>query len=306
MSLHAAVAAVAGGLALLVAGSDRTVAAAGTLADRIGFSTFLVGVTVVAVGTSLPEIATAAYAAAYGVGSLAVGHIAGSATAQITLGIGLVAVVASFEVARENVRRYGGGMLAAMTVMLVAVGSGDVSRIEGVAMAALYVGFLSRRVDAEVYVERAPGTEETETVAHPVAWLLVGLAAVAVGGHLLVTGSRELAATLGVSAHALGLLTGMGTTFPEVAVALAAVRRGRGDIAGGTLLGSNITDPLFSLGVGAAVGGITLGDPRTATLATAYMLVASAVVVALLYRRESLTRLHGVGCILLYLPLVAV
>lgn len=336
MSVLTGVATLLVGLALLIVGSDRTVDSAATLAEVVGFSTFFVGGTLVAVGTSLPEIATAIYAAVYGVGGLAVGHIAGSATAQITLGIGLVAVTVSFGVARENVRKYGGGMLFAMLAMLVVVRSGDVSRLEGALMAGVYALFISRRFDAENYDHRkldgggsdaadgdgpgvgdgngpdaaddgdAEGATGRTAVARLLAVVLGGLLAVAVGGHLLVSGSQTVAVELGVSTHLLGLLTGFGTTVPEVLVALAAVRRSEGDIAGGTLLGSNITDPLFSLGLGAFAGGIVVDEPQVAVLTTGYMLLVSGVVVGMLYWRETLYRRHGVACILLYLPVLMI
>ncbi|MFB6235200.1 MAG: sodium:calcium antiporter [Halopenitus sp.] len=333
------------GLALLIVGSDRTVDSAATLAEVVGFSTFFVGGTLVAVGTSLPEIATSIYAAVYGVGGLAVGHIAGSATAQITLGIGLVALTVSFGVARDNVRKYGGGMMVAMLAMLFVVRSGDITRLEGALMAGVYVLFISRRFDAEDYdhhkldgdrseaadgggpdavddsepdavddsepdvveaADDAEGATGRTAVARLLAVVVVGLLAVAVGGHLLVAGSQTVAVELGVSTHLLGLLTGFGTTVPEVLVALAAVRRSEGDIAGGTLLGSNITDPLFSLGLGAFAGGIVVDEPRVAMLTTLYMLVVSGIVVGLLYRQETLYRRHGIACILLYVPVLMI
>lgn len=328
MSVHTGLVTLLVGLGLLIVGSDRTVDNAATLADAVGLSTFFVGGTLVAVGTSLPEIATTVYAAVYGVGGLAVGHIAGSATAQITLGIGLLAVTVSFGVARDNVRKYGGGMLFAMVTMLVVVRSGSISRLEGAAMAGIYLLFLSRRFDAEDYDgqtldgdtddgnggEESDGGEnsdgngggESESLLRPVAVVIGGLLAVAVGGHLLVSGSQTVALELGVSTHLLGLLTGFGTTVPEVLVALAAVHQSEGDIAGGTLLGSNITDPLFSLGLGAFAGGIVVDEPRIAVLTTGYMLLVSGIVVGLLYWRGTLYRRHGIACILLYLPVLVI
>jgi len=354
MSVLTGVATLLVGLALLVVGSDRAVDSAATLAEVVGFSTFFVGGTLVAVGTSLPEIATSIYAAVYGVGGLAIGHIAGSATARITLGIGLVAVTVSFGVARDNVRKYGGGMLVAMLAMLVVVRSGEISRIEGALMAGVYLLFISRRFDAEDYDHRkldgcgsdvtdgsdpdvadgsdpdvaddsdpdvtddsdpdvveaadddAEGATGRTAVARLLAIVVGGLLSVAIGGHLLVSGSQTVAVELGVSTHLLGLLTGFGTTVPEVLVALAAVRRSEGDIAGGTLLGSNVTDPLFSLGLGAVAGGIVVDEPRVAILTTGYMLLVSGVVVGMLYWRETLYRRHGIACILLYLPILLI
>lgn len=123
-----------------------------------------------------------------------------------------------------------------------------------------------------------------------------------VGGHLLVTGARGVAAAIGVPTYLLGLLTGLGTTTPEIVVAALAVRCERGGIAVGTLFGSNITDPLFSLGVCAAVAPIAVENLEATLLSVGYMLVVSTAVALPFYRRDETGRLTGVGCLLLYVP----
>ncbi|MFB6220344.1 MAG: sodium:calcium antiporter [Halolamina sp.] len=291
------------GVIILVVGSDRTVQAAATVARDRGVSTFFVGVTLVAVGSSLPEIATAVYGAAYGQGSLVVGHVVGSATSQITLGVGVVALLAPLSADSGKVTTYGVGMVLAMLAMLVAISSGVVSRLEGVVMALAYLAFVALRYEYTDY-DDAVGSRLTDenALTHPLLWGVVGLAFVLVGGHLLVTGARGVAAGFGASVYLLGLLTGLGTTTPEIAVAALAVHRERGGIAVGTLFGSNITDPLLSLGVGAAVAPIAVDNPETTLLSVGYMLVVSAAVVAVFYQREEVGRWAAVGCLLLYLP----
>lgn len=297
-----ALAAVLSGLALLVAGGERTVAGASALARELGLSTLFVGVTLVATGSSLPEIATTVYAARYGAGDFAVGHIVGSATSQITLGIGVVSLLSPLAAERAEVRTYGGGMLLAMGVMLLAVWSGRISHLEGVAMAVLYVGFVWTRFDATEYADTVDRhAESMESRARAAAWVVFGLAAVVLGGHLLVTGGESVARSMGVPQHVLGALTGLGTTLPEIVIAVLAIHRGESAIAVGTLFGSNITDPLFSLGVGAAVGGIEVANRAAAVRGTAYMLAAAAAVVAVFYWRRRLSRLAGAGCVGLYI-----
>lgn len=290
------------GLALLVYGGERTVAGASRLARDFGVSVFFIGVTLVATGSSLPEIATTIYAASYGAGDLAVGHIIGSATSQITLGIGLVALLSPLVAAREKIRTYGGGMLFAMLLMLGAIWSGSVSHLEGVVLAVLYLAFVAFRYEHEDYEPTLDRhVESIESTRKAAAWVVVGLAAVIVGGHLLVTGGTSVARALGVPRHLIGVITGLGTTLPEIVIAGLAIRRGESGIAIGTLLGSNITDPLFSLGLGAAVGGIDLAHRAAAVRSAGYMLVASAVVVGVFYWREEITRTAGAGCVVLYL-----
>lgn len=291
-----------GGVAALVYGADRVVAAASGLAEHVGVSALFVGVTVVSVGSSLPEITTTAYAALYGAGTLAVGHVVGSATSQITLGVGLVAAVSPLTVPRDRLPVYGGGMLVAMAVMLYAASSGVVTRVEGVCMCLAYLAFLAVVVYGADFADEATDHDGIDDPRRAVFWLVVGLALVLVGGHLLVTEGRAFALAVGVPQYLVGVVTGLGTTLPEIAVSLEAVRAGEGGIAAGTLLGSNVTDPLFSLGFGAALGTIRVPHASHVLLAGGYMLVVSALVVARFAVRPTVGRKTGLVVAALYLP----
>lgn len=298
--MYVAVLALLAAVAMLVFGGDRVVDGAAALARAADVSAFFVGVTVVAVGSSLPEIATSLYAAAYGSGDLVVGHIVGSVTSQITLGVGVVALAAPLSVARHKTRVYGGGMLAAMAVMAVALQSGTITRTQGALMVLAYVGFLAVLAEHEDYAEHV--READLSTRRAAAYVVVGLALVLAGGHLLVTSGQRLAAQAGVPSYLVGLVTGLGTTAPEIAVSLVAVRRGRSGIAVGTLFGSNITDPLFSLGVGAALAGVHVTDISGTLTAVGYTIVAAALVVALVYARRPLGRPGALACLVLYVP----
>ncbi|WP_234403534.1 sodium:calcium antiporter [Halarchaeum acidiphilum] len=123
-------------------------------------------------------------------------------------------------------------------------------------MCACYLGFLAVVVDRTDFADHATDHDGIHEPRRAVAWLACGLALVLVGGHLLVTEGRAFALAVGLPSYFVGAITGLGTTIPEIVVALQAVREGESGIAVGTLLGSNVTDPLFSLGFGAAVGGL--------------------------------------------------
>jgi len=292
--------AVCFGMALLLYGGERAVDAAVALARALGLSTLLIGGTLVAVGSSIPEIATAIYGGLYGAGDFVVGHIIGSATSQITLGVGVVALLSPLELERRKVLVYGLGMIAAMAAMALVIESGTVTRVEGGALVTAYLLFVLVRVHADddvVTIEEADYRP-----AHAIAWILAGFVLVAVGGHLLVTNGRALAIELGVPAFLLGLVTGLGTTIPEIVIAAIAVHRDEGDIAVGTLFGSNVTDPLFSLGLGALVGGLVIEHADTAVLANGYMLAVATIVVALFVATGGISRRAAVGCIALYAP----
>ncbi|MDZ7701671.1 MAG: sodium:calcium antiporter [Halobacteriales archaeon] len=291
------------GLALLLYGANTVVTEAGQLALYYGVSTFFVGVTVISIGTSIPEMTTSLYAASYGAGDLVVGNIVGSEIAQITLAIGIVAVISPIVATRSNVVVYGGGMLLAMIIMILTLEDGRIIRSEGVLMMLAYVIFIHDLYSNEGGAEIAEEViDDLEPPRRTVPWILLGLAMVVVGGQLLVTNGVALARLAGVGEYLVGLLTGLGTTLPEIMVAGLAAKRGDTGTSIGALLGSNITDPVFSLGIGALVADVVVTDLATIQLSAAYMVVVSVVVLGLLYWKRGLRRRWAAVPLALYLP----
>ena len=294
------------GLVALVVGAERAVAAAADIARFYGVSAFFVGVTVISVGTSVPEMTTSVYAAFYGAGDIVVGNIVGSETAQITLAIGIVALVSPIVAERRNVLIYGGAMTLAMVVMLLTLDDSRIQRSEGFLMMLAYVNFiyiLYTNEGGEEITEEVVD-EEVERPGRSLPWVVAGLALVVVGGQLLVTNGVALARVAGISEYSIGLLTGLGTTAPEIVVAGIAAHRGEGGISVGSLLGSNITDPVFSLGVGALVADVVVTDLAALSGTTTYMLAVSLAVIGLLYWRRGISRRMAVVCLALYVPSV--
>jgi len=166
-----------------------------------------------------------------------------------------------------------------------------------------YVAFIHDLYSHEGGEEVTSEVVEGQTPLRDAApWIVIGITLVAIGGHLLVTNGVAIARVFDVPAYLVGLLTGLGTTTPEIAVASLAARRGRAGISVGSLLGSNITDPVFSLGIGALVATVGVSDPQAIFVSTGYMLVASLAVLGLMYWRRGIDRWTGLGCVLLYLP----
>lgn len=291
------------GLGLLLFGANTVVTHASKLALFYGVSTFFVGVTVISIGTSIPEMTTSVYGAYYGAGGLVVGNIVGSEIAQITLAIGVVALISPIVAKRSNIAIYGGGMLLAMIIMILTLEDGRIGRSEGVLMMLAYVIFVHDLYSNEGGEEIAEEViDDLEPPRRTVPWIVVGLAMVVVGGQLLVANGVALARLAGIGEYLIGLLTGLGTTLPEIVVAGLAAHRGESGISVGALLGSNITDPVFSLGLGALVADIVVADVGTVMLSATYMVVVSVAVLGLLYWRRGLTRRAAIIPLLLYLP----
>jgi cation:H+ antiporter len=291
------------GLGALVYGANRAVTAAADLAYYYGVSQFFIGVTLISVGTSVPEMVTSVYGAYYGAGDLVVGNIVGSETSQITLAIAVVAFVSPFVTERRNVLLYGSAMLLAMIVMLLALDDGVIGRSEGFLMMLAYTQFVYTLYTNEGGAEIAEEVvEDRKPPRRAVPLIVFGLALVAIGGQLMITNGVAIARLAGIPEYLVGLLTGVGTTLPEIVVAGIAAYEGRGGISVGSILGSNITDPVFSLGVGAVFFDVVVSDLSTLWPSLLYMLAASGIVLGLFYWREGIDRPAAIVCLLLYIP----
>ena len=292
------------GLTVLVFGADRAVRSAGELALYYGVSPFFIGVSVISIGTSIPEMTTSIYAAYYGAGDIVVGNIVGSETSQITLAIAIVALIAPIVTERKNVMVYGSAMLLAMIIMFLTLDDHVIGRAEGVLMMLAYAQFLYILYTSEGGGEITEEVvDEREPPQRAIPWIVLGLVFVIGGGHLLVTNGVTIAILLGIPEYLVGLLTGLGTTAPEIVVAGIAAKEGS-DISVGSILGSNITDPVFSLGIGALVADVHVQDPVSVRLSLTYMIVVSLVVLGLMYWRRGIDRRMAVICVLLYVPSV--
>lgn len=293
-----------GGLAALLYGAEKTVDAATGLAKYYGLSAFFIGVTVISIGTSIPEMATSLVSSFYGHGDIVVGNIVGSETAQITLAVGIVALIAPIIAHRKHVLVYGGGMLTAMVIMILVLEDGAIIRSEGFLMMFTYMFFIYHMYTTEDGAEIVEGVDGEATPPVKAApWIIVGLTLVVGGTHFMVENGVALAHVFNVPEYIIGLLTGLGTTLPEIAIAGLAAWSGRHGISGGSLFGSNITDPVFSLGIGAfAASEITVTSTASVLASALYMLAVSTFVVALFYWQEGIDRRTAWICILLYLP----
>jgi cation:H+ antiporter len=261
---------VAGGLILLFFGGEYLVRGAVALADRLGVSHLLIGLTVVAAGTSAPELVVCLIAALRGEPGIALGNVVGSNIANILLILGVTGIICAIPANRMALYRDG---LAAVfaTVLFAAMSmSGIIGRADGALMLVCLVSYLiycyrsDRRSTAaqatiEAEIEELGGRETRYWVMG--AKLAGGLAGVLIGSELLVTGARETARIAGVEPEIIGLsMVAIGTSLPELATGIAAARQKHTDLALGNVLGSNIFNVLAIMGVVALVRPLAVPD----------------------------------------------
>ena len=260
-------------LALLITSADFFVEGAKGLARRVGMAEVVIGLTIVSIGTSLPEILVTATASATS-GSdpvlmdLAVGNIYGSVLVQITLVLGIVVAFRPLEIRPAWLRRDGLLMLLSIVILTGLLWEGGgLSRIEGAILCLIYVVYIMwllndrdkiRDDELEMVDEIKTSTEFSWTGTAYFVMVIVGLSMAVYSASKLVEYACLIAYELEVPHAIVGTtMSGLGTSLPELTVAMVAARKSQG-VAIGTLIGSNITDPLLSIGIAALVSPISL------------------------------------------------
>lgn len=254
------------GFVLLFAGGELLVSGSVRFARGIGFPPLLIGLTLVAFGTSAPELATSIDAALAGSPGIAVGNVVGSNITNILLIVGLVAVFSPIACAAEVVRRDGSVMLVSAILCVLALQAGLLSRWIGIGFTlglAIYIYaaiHMARRSDAsEAELENPAPHSKFNRHLKPLLVAAFGLALVLVGASWLVDSSIAIAKRLGVNESIVGLtIVAAGTSMPELVTSLIAAIKREADIAIGNIIGSNIFNVLGILGVTALVEPIAV------------------------------------------------
>ncbi|WP_405238453.1 calcium/sodium antiporter [Lentisalinibacter orientalis] len=283
-----------GGLLLLVAGAEMLIKGAVSLGERFGLSSLVIGLTVVAFGTSAPELVVSVDAALAGYGGIAVGNVVGSNICNLALILGAVAVLRPAGVDRGLIRGAGPVMIAAAVALVVLLANGRLSRLDGLLLTAAIVIYTvaslrSRHVAAGL-ADDIQGAVRSTAVA--VVLFAAGLALLLAGGSLFVKGGAALALTLGVAPAVVGLtVMAAGTSMPELATSVVGAVRGQAAMATGNIIGSNIFNALAIPGIAALVTPIERGGVGAVDLGI--MLVVSVVALGFMYTGSRLTRAEG-------------
>lgn len=294
------------GLAAILAGANFLTDGAADLAKRFRIPEFIVGLTVVAVGTSTPELVISVLSALKGQGDMAIGNVVGSNLFNTFVILGVCALVAPLALTRENIRRDIPVGVAVALLLLACGYYGSVARPMGIAMAVLYVVLLWYAVrSAKSAAAPAPHPELSPEHAKPM-WLVAlmivgGLGALVGGGEAFLHGATSVARRLGVSESVIAItLVAGGTSLPELASSVVSVVKGRAELALGNVIGSNTANILLILGVSATVRPLSMG---TITLADIYMVLLGAAllfVAAFTFRRRALDRWEGAILLCIY------
>ena len=288
-----------GGMLLLFIGGEALVRGAAALGMRMGLSALATGLTIVAFGTSTPELIVNLEAAKLGEGGLAVGNVVGSNIANIGLILGLTVLIKPVKLDVRIIRKDIYIMLAASLVAFAFLMNDRMGRVEGMALAAGIIGYVWFNLQAASKARNSSKAEFEAGLAKlkGSAWLdLVfvagGLSALMLGGHWFVTGAVALAQSLDISPAVIGLtVVAVGTSLPELATTAVAAYRGHGDIAIGNIVGSNIFNILAVLGFTSTIMPLNRGEITNTDLLV--FLLSGALLLRLMQSRSRLDRWEG-------------
>lgn len=291
------------GLALILGGANFLTDGASALAQRLHMPEFLIGLTIVAIGTSMPEMVVSVISSINGQPDMAIGNVVGSNIFNIFLILGMCAVVRPIAFTKTNIRfDIPFGVAASVLLIVLAldtvIGTGpidSISRFDGGLMFLLYVALM-------IYTIRtAERPTESESDKKPMAvWLMTvmilgGLGGLIFGGELFLDSATKLARAMGISESVIAItLVAGGTSLPELASSIVSLVKGKADMALGNVVGSNIFNILGILGVASLINPLTMGGITPRDL---FVVLLSAVLVflsAFTFRRQTLDRTEGV------------
>ena len=292
------------GLALILFGANWLVDGSTSIARKTGMSEFVIGLTIVGIGTSTPEMVVSFIAAFQGQSELALGNVIGSNIFNILMILGVTTLISPITMSKDNrvkdiplnILVTGGLMLIWLIHSVLGVGANEISRIEGGIMLAAFAFYLWMMFRSGNGAEETPQEEETKTFPNWLSVLMIlgGLGGLILGGRFFVNSATAIAQYLNLSEKFIAItIMAAGTSLPELATCIVAARKGRNQMALGNVIGSNIANILLIVGGAALISPLSLAS--IAWVDFAVMMVASLVLLMSAYtiKRDRIDRREG-------------
>ena len=302
------------GLVLILVGANYLTDGASALAQRFRMPEFIIGLTIVAVGTSMPELVVSVMSALGGQSDLAIGNVVGSNIFNAFLILGICALIAPLVLTQSTIQRdipigVGASALLLLVALDQTIGLGAVNRIgrlEGVIMVVLYIALMAytirlSRKELAVSESQEPSEKKPMALWLSIVMIVGGLCGLIFGGNLFVENATLLARRMGVSDSVIAItLVAGGTSLPELASSVVSLIKGKADMALGNVVGSNIANILLILGVSATINPLTLGGITPLDIFIILLSSVLLLLTAFTFRRRYLDRWEGAIFLLIY------
>ena len=292
------------GVALVLTGADRLTEGASALARRMNVPEIIIGLTIVAAGTSAPELFVSLVSALKGTPDMAVGNVVGSNTMNAMLIVGCAAMVAPMVISRSTVKKDIPFAVGASVLLMLLSLNNYLGRWDGIILLLGFASFMVYTLMQAKKGEAAPVTDDSQQDADntpsskggnpwlSALWVVAGLAMLVIGSNLFVDSASSVAYSLGISEGVVGLtVVAGGTSLPELATSVVAARKGQSAIAIGNVIGSNVFNILMILGLTATISPLAIEG--ITTLDMAVMLVSVALVWFFSFTRYTVERWEG-------------
>lgn len=297
------------GLMLILFGANWLVDGSSSIAKRFGISEFVIGLTIVGIGTSTPEMVVSFLSSFQGKADMAIGNIVGSNIFNTMMILGVTALIAPLAITKSNLKK-DIPLNIIVTLLLIILGMNftlfgkgedQLSRLDGVILLGVFAWYIwsSFRSDNADPEEDGDGIKEYKT-GISVLLIVAGLAGLIIGGRLFVNSATELAKMFGVSDKFIAItVMAAGTSMPELATCVVAALKGRGQLALGNVLGSNISNILLILGGAALINPLSFSGMTYVDLGAVLLSVLFILGSAYLFRKKQLDRFEGVILLLM-------
>ena len=298
---------VIAGLVLLCVGGYAIVSGGVSLAKKLQISSMIIGLTVVAYGTSTPELAASLLAAFNSHTELILGNIVGSNVSNVGMVIGISAIFAPLLISKITVSRWIPIMIGVSLLVVAMSYDGEISKIDGILLIAALIGFTvytikivkKQKIQQNETIENVALEGEyflskykIETYPQSIGLIFVGIILLFLGGHLTVDGAVNIAESLGLSQLVIGVvIVAIGTSLPELITSIIAIAKKQTDIGVGNIVGSNIYNILLILGVSSTIVGIPVS---TEVFSNYYIMIAFSLVLFIGFRKY-IPRFVGIG-----------
>ena len=289
------------GLVILCVGGSWLVSGGVAIAKKLRISQMIIGLTIVAYGTSTPELAASMVAAVGSHTDLILGNVVGSNISNIGMVIGISAIISPLVVSKATTRKEVPIMIGVMLLLVAMSVDGEISQLDGVVLVAGLIAFTAYTL-SRAKKERESVTEDSSITKTPVpraiALIVMGAALLYFGGFLTVENAVSIAENLGISETVIGItIIAIGTSLPELVTSVIAIRKGHTDIGIGTIVGSNIYNILMIMGIASVITGIAV----VPGIFTDYLVMIGFAVVLIAFLRSGIIpRAAGIGLAIAY------
>ena len=292
------------GFVLLIKGADFFVEGSSSLARFLKIPSVIIGLTIVAMGTSAPEASVSINAALAGNNDIAVSNIIGSNIFNGLIVVGICAVMAGFKTNRDILKRDMPVNILITAILCVMIANGRLSRLEGILLLSGMIFYIVNMILSALKTRSSCPDEKSMPLYKSLIFIAGGLVAVIFGGNLVVNNASQIAVSFGVSQNFIGLtIVAIGTSLPELVTSIVATRKGDSGLALGNAIGSNIFNILFILGMSATISPLHILSESV--IDCAILLVSGILLFVFAYTRKSMNRTEGAICVLSYIGYTA-